>query len=354
MVSQRPRVCGADFRTALRDKVAPASCEASFALQMCGKPHVIHQCACTCSAARVDPAAAHRCTAEDDAKVIAITPGGRRQFLRILKVYMARYHAAGVVNAWHIWENGRLAEDVAYMQELNASAPWITLVPFPYGIHDKRARSLKGWPHGIKLFWDTQRHVTTCGVRIRFDDDIVWADSPARLSEFLDATRRSRGVHPVLYANTINNPLWAWAQQDPKTGTIPNRMPRPAWPPFHRFGMNSLWRRGDLAARVHRLALKEGPGYFRSSRDVEIGWGRYSINCIAWLGESLRPISWGAVKTDEEFYLTHDFPSDANSSRGNLMHGGFVVAHFAFGPQKEYLEKEAAPVLAAYAALAGV
>ena len=40
--------------------------------------------------------------------------------------------------------------------------------------------------------------------------------------------------------------------------------------------------------RVHRLALKEGPGYFRSSRDVEIGWGRYSINCIAWLGEALR------------------------------------------------------------------
>ena len=34
--------------------------------------------------------------------------------------------------------------------------------------------------------------------------------------------------------------------------------------------------------------------------------------------------------------------------------GGFVVAHFAFGPQKEYLAKEAAPVLAAYAALAGV
>ena len=161
-------------------------------------------------------------------------------------------------------------------------------------------------------------------------------------------------MHPVLYANTINNPLWAWAQQDPKTGTIPNRLPRPAWPPFHRFGMNSLWRRGDLAARVHRLALKEGPGYFRSSRDVEIGWGRYSINCIAWLGETLRPISWGAVRSDEEFYLTHDFPSDANSSRGNLMHGGFVVAHFAFGPQKAYLEKEAAPVLAAYAALAGV
>ena len=167
----RPRVCGVDFRTA--DKLAPASCDASYAAHQCGKPWVAHECACTCSAARVDLAAAPHCTAEDDAKVIAITPGGRRQVLRILKVYMARYHAAGVVHEWVIWENGRLAEDVAYMQELNASAPWITLVPFPYDIHDKRARSIKGWPHGIKLFWDTQRHVTTCGVRVRFDDDIV-------------------------------------------------------------------------------------------------------------------------------------------------------------------------------------
>ena len=95
----RPRVCGVDFRTA--DKLAPASCDASYAASMCGKPHVAHECACTCSAARVDPAAAPHCTAEDDAKVIAITPGGRRQFLRILKVYMARYHAAGVVHEWH-------------------------------------------------------------------------------------------------------------------------------------------------------------------------------------------------------------------------------------------------------------
>ena len=175
--------------------------------------------------------------------------------------------------------------------------------------------------------------MTTCGVRVRFDDDIVWADSPAGLAEFLDATRRSRGVHPVLYANTINNPLWAWAQQDPKTGTIPNRLPRPAWPPFHRFGMNNLWRRGDLAARVHRLALKEGPEYFHSNRDVEIGWGRYSINCIAWLGETLRPISWGAVKATRVL-LDARLQSDANSSRGNLMHGGFVVAHFALARRR--------------------
>ena len=56
MVSQRPRVCGVDLRTALSDKAAPASCDASYALSMCGKPHVVHQCACTCSAARVDPA----------------------------------------------------------------------------------------------------------------------------------------------------------------------------------------------------------------------------------------------------------------------------------------------------------
>ena len=82
-------------------------------------------------------------------------------------------------------------------------------------------------------------------MRIRFDDDIVWADSPARLAEFLDATRRSRGVHLELYANTINNPLWARAQQIPRPArSQPTAAAGVAT--FHRFGMNSLWRRGDL------------------------------------------------------------------------------------------------------------
>ena len=115
-----------------------------------------------------------------------------------------------------IWENGRLAEDVAH--ELNASAPWITLghsrMLYTISAHGRSrlAAASSSLGHAVATY-DARRAGS-------FDDDIVWAD--CRRGWPSSSTRRETyGVHPVLYANTINNPLWAWARRsqerhDPK------------------------------------------------------------------------------------------------------------------------------------------
>ena len=328
-----------------RPDIANASvCDAVRTGQLCAFRFNVRRCRCTCDPRpwqRIRPPAPLDCSA-DAGKVIAITPGGRQFHMEILARYMSTYHLAGVVHEWHVWENARTASDAAYMLQLNATHHWVRLVPFP----SHGSLPYKGSPRGIKLFWDSQRHVVGCGVRVRFDDDIVWADAPERLRSLLQFTHTHRSTTPLVYGNVVNNPLWAWAQQE-----FLGKLRIPRWPRFHRSGFNAMWKDGLIGARVHRLALEEGPASFRSDdRDIEIGFSRFSINVIAWAGENLRRVEWTAVRADEEHHLARDFPADLNSSAGNVMYGGFVAVHYAYGPQLPKLQNRS-DLLQAYANL---
>ena len=62
-----------------------------------------------------------------------------------------------------------------------------------------------------------------------------------------------------------------------------------------------------------------------------------SINCIAWLGEEFARFNGELGMSDEEEWLSVTRPTQMAGY--NMVYGEVVVAHFAFYPQREYLDE---------------
>jgi hypothetical protein len=256
-------------------------------------------------------------------KIIVVTPAGRKRYMEPLLKYILR--EKDIIDEYRIWVNTKNKEDIEYFYSLKKEYPgFITLDERFVEEHDC------GINFNIHRFFDKCIDMDT--IYIRLDDDIVWLQ-PDFIKSI--ATFRINNPKPFLvYGTILNNAVIDSIVQ--KLGLYED------FPFFEYSCMGSVaFNNPQICEQKHYhlisnylSKLKSPPKLF--DKWVLKNYERVSINCISWLGETFERFE-GIVGRDEEDWLSCVRPSEITSP--NVVYGGAYCVHFAFGPQREYLDK---------------
>lgn len=256
-----------------------------------------------------------------DKKVVVVTPAGRKRYMEILFKYILR--EKDIIDEYRIWVNTKTSSDLSYLDHLESKHKgFVTL--------DKRyIEELEcGESTNIHRFFDKCTDSNT--IYIRLDDDVIW------LSEnFINnlATYRIENPDPFLvYAATINNSIC--------DSIFQNLGHYKSFDNFDYDCMKSIaYTDSYVCENKHREMIK----YIEQLKPIDFvdtwilrRYERVSINCISWLGETFSDFS-GIVDREEEFWLSCVKPQDIK--KPNVIIGNSVCSHFAFGSQREYMDK---------------
>lgn len=265
----------------------------------------------------------------NDFRIITVTPAGRRRYMEILLPYLLNNRE--LIDEHHWWVNTGDEEDLSWIAKVCAEYPdFLRQIPCPGKVDGNRS---------VSLFYGycTDDNV----IYIKIDDDIVWmADDAIReLVRF----RIENPAYFLIYANIVNNVLIDRLRQ--RNGLID-------FAPFliDEKGHNG-WQDPRSAEAVHWSFLRHHANgeqnrhkciferYIWAEREL------CSINFVCWHGEDMKKL---AVEGDDEEYLSRVAPGILGLL--NVVCGSSLVAHFAFQPQREYLDRS--PILEQYAGIA--
>lgn len=285
--------------------------------------------------------------------VYAWTPYGRRRTVAILAAYMARDHAAGLLDAWYLYLNTDpdQVDDLAYAYDLAAQYAWVELLERPAGVPRHPGPKQRNTGYAYRHFTDPY------AVYVRFDDDIVYVhpDALRNLVAARLAERDAAAVFPIIVNNA---PSTWWLVQ---CGLVPRE-----WGEVSDYCMDETgWADGRYAVRLHSRLLDaiEHPdtrtGFvdrvaseFFAYQDRELKIGRqFSVSCFASTGDMYAhlPDGPGVLVPDEEEHW-HTVHRPTATGHPNRQVGNAVVAHYTFSPQREIVD--ASNVLERYRAAA--
>ena len=270
-------------------------------------------------------------------RVISVTPAGRRRYMDILVPHLLRQRH--ILQQHHWWLNTDVPEDIAFVRQTCLDHPdFFRVCVKPYDPNRTHGDNI--W----KFFKDFAEPNT---IYLRFDDDIVWMadDAVERLVQF----RLEHCAAPLVLGNIINNAVCSAAHQ--QAGLISTRL--------GIIRSNCLdengWKNPLFSRLAHESFLNDltaGGANRWTQLPIPLAHGqRFSINVICWLGETMASLPELANdELDEEPFLTERLPLQLGHS--NRICNEALFAHFAFWPQRPYMDWTSGDLLERYRALA--
>jgi hypothetical protein len=260
-------------------------------------------------------------------KRVCVTPAGRRKYLEILVRYMNREYLAGNFDEWRLWINTTAKSDINYIHSLAAKYEFITAVepkmPFAGNI-------------SIAPFFVDCCEPNT--VYLRLDDDIVFIEENAIREIF--KFRLEHRKYFLIFGNIVNNSICSGIRQIyhampgfPKTISVTDCFDETGWgnPIFAEF-LHETFLDTFKAYKNHYY------WHFVDGLSIAISNpARFSINVMSWLGSEFAKFAGKLpIPCDEEEYLSETLPK--HLKKMNCIYGEAIFVHFAFYPQREYLE----------------
>lgn len=266
-------------------------------------------------------------------RLVTVTPAGRRRYLEILASYLLRNRHVIDEHRW--WVNTRDQGDIAYLHWLVDRWPdFFKLVdkPFDPSVHV-----------GPQIWQFMSDCVEPETVYLRLDDDICYIaeDAIEKMYE-----HRLANPEPFLTLGSIvNNSVCTHYYQ--KMGIVPERWGHVE---LECEDVNG-WLSGEFARKVHTKFLEDlDNGYQGKWRGLENdfdGLRRFSINVICWRGEDMALVDERYHPSlQEELIMTTVLPQRFN--RPMLICPDALFSHYAFFPQRKYLERVAPAILERY------
>jgi len=256
-----------------------------------------------------------------DSKIVCFTPAGRRRYMRLLLPYIL---SSDLVDRYDIWVNTTEEKDIRFFNYIAEHFKKVRLIQQPEGI-------IKGNTSIASFFKNNTEEDT---LYIRFDDDIVWMQ-PNFFEEFIpkiQALPNAFIVSPLVINNAICSHL---LQQYKKLALTPSLY-------FSATAFDILgWKSGKFASLLHEWFIKKvQSGTYKDiiieTKNFQLALNRFSINCIAFRGETFKMFE-GKVLGDEEEYLTVTKPTELGLV--NYIIGDCLISHFAFYSQRDVLDK---------------
>lgn len=251
-------------------------------------------------------------------KKVIVTPAGRKRYLEVLANNLNKYKDE--FDEWIIWINTPIQEDIDYIYELQKKFKFI------------KTQSLSVEFNGVfSIFSFYKQTIDKDSVYVRLDDDIVYIHpkSLERMFEF----RLSNPDPFLIYGNTLNNAICTHIHQ--RNGLLPKKI-------LANYNLidETGWRHPQFAEMIHRYFFE-----YHKNKAIEnlyirnwdlMYYERCSINAISWTGEEFSKFN-GKVEEDEEDWLSSTKPKEIQ--RSNLILGNVLFVHYAFKPQRQYLDQ---------------
>ncbi len=255
-------------------------------------------------------------------RVIGVTPAGRRRYLAALVPHLLNQR--NVLDEHHWWLNTNDEADARYVEQVTAEHPDF------FKICRKQVRADLNLGENIWRFF--REHSEPDTLYVRFDDDIVYFAPQA--VENLVRFRLAHREPLLILGNIVNNAVCTHFHQ--QAGIVPR-----SWGPVDNFCLDGNgWASGAYARKVHGLFLEDlRRGELERWRQVALpidGSRRFSINVVSWLGSDLVDVPELAGNVDEEPFLTVTLPRRLR--RPSAACSDALFSHFAFYPQRPYLE----------------
>jgi hypothetical protein len=271
-------------------------------------------------------------------RLVTVTPAGRRRYVEILANYLLRNRH--VIREHHWWVNTRNPEDVAYLLQLGDRYPdFFRIVIAPYSEREPI-------DHAIWRFMAACDSPDT--VYLRLDDDICYVAEGA-----VEAIYRQRLADPhpfLILGNIVNNAICTHFYQ--QAGLLPRH-----WGEVLEECMDQVgWNDGGFTVRLHRWFLDLiATGRVDTLRSVPFAYDgrrRFSINAICWNGDDMAALpERHRTDVDEEPFLTVEVPNRLD--RPNVICPGAIFGHFAYWPQRPFVEAVAPEILDRYRRFSG-
>lgn len=239
--------------------------------------------------------------------------------------------ASDIIDRYDIWVNTHNCADIEFFRKLAEAFPVINLVWQPDGVVNGIA--------SINAFYRSCVEERT--IYFKLDDDIVWME-PDLINKMLDF-RIDNPDYFLVSPLVINNSLTTYLLQLEEKIKLDRYCNSNA-------SHTVLWHSGRFAASLHNWFIEN---YLNKDQwqklymgKKEMSMTRFSINSVLWFGDEMRSFD-GVVPGDDEEFLSCVYPSLKGKS--NAWNGNAILAHFAFFPQRDELDKQG--ILDKYAAV---
>jgi len=270
-------------------------------------------------------------------KVSIVTPAGRERYLSIMKKFLYRKIADGLISEWSLWLNTINPTDIAYIESMAKENPKVKI----YKIDEPIIPTWESYNalQTHKFFKFAHDDDT---IYIRLDDDIVWAEEGA-----LEKICQARIDHPdafAVYPNIINSTLCtSWHQEigalSEEHGIVRKERPDDLdWAYLDAFNYTS----SELYKHIFntfkkRYEEKTLHAYCLPSKSFD-DYKHFSICSIAWWGKD--HIECGP---NEEAQLSWELPE--KFKRPVWFCGDALVYHGFYHTQRESLKGNEEPFL---------
>lgn len=247
-------------------------------------------------------------------KIIVNTAAGRRRYMRLLIPYILE---SEIVDRYDLWINTNNNTDIEFFKEIAKISNKINLVWQP-----------EGYVNGIESINAFYKDCTDPDtIYFKIDDDIIWMepDLIEKMVKFRIDNPNYFLVSPLVINNGFSL-LLLYVNNKFKLNK--------------GYDIGSCWENGYFAKELHELFIEK---YLATDRyrelyvnNAPIALSRFSINAVLWFGKDLKKIS-GIVPGNDEEFLTLLYPTKESLICG--WNGNAILSHFAFGSQRNILDK---------------
>lgn len=255
-------------------------------------------------------------------KIVVVTPSGRSRYQKLLFEYIKKH--ISIVDEYRLWINTKNEQDLKWFEEIVNQYDWVKLDKID---NLSKIGSIQAICHFFKSC------IASDTIYIRLDDDIVYLDE-----NFFTNLLNFRLKYPEYFlvcGNIINNAICSHIHQ--KLGALDNSHGMVGYDCMDKTG----WLSGEFAASTHQnfihsmLSQNNYKKYF-FDKWILNRYERFSINAICWFGSDMQLLN-GNIGEEEEEDITTNKPKILN--KYNIICGDAVCSHFAFGPQRDFLDK---------------
>lgn len=251
-------------------------------------------------------------------KIVVNTAAGRRRYMQYLVPPILE---ADIVDRYDIWVNTHNMVDIEFFKQLAKKYTKVNLVWQPEGIVNGIA--------SINAFYRNCCDRDT--IYMKLDDDVVWFEPD--LFEKMVKFRIENPDFFLVSPLVINNALSTYLLQ------VHDKIK------LDKYYMSICTERtichdGWFAADLHNWFMEN---FLKTNTYKNLyvgkhpmGMTRFSINCILWFGNDMAEFN-GVVLGDDEEFLSCIKPTQLGKC--NCFNGDALISHFAFGTQREGLDK---------------
>lgn len=258
-------------------------------------------------------------------KVVICTPAGRSKYLRILAAHIGNAQKNGVVDRWDLWLNTQDDADIAFIEEMARTYPWINIV---------RINDANFTGRETDLQWNLYKFHCLCddpeALYIRIDDDVVWMASDA-IQNLVNA--RLRHEYPVIiYGNVLNSTLNSYIQQ--RLGNIHTNTGVCKYETFDRTSLFLPSFAKQLHEDIVRDIHNRSTGKYLFGEWRLFDFEHHSIMVSAFFGKRIAELKHLIVSDDEKSF-SDILPKAAGAY--NIVDGQSLFVHHTYYYQRREL-----------------